>query len=724
MNRLFTYSNDLIAGLLSGIVLVIISTAFTALIFKGALAIYFSIGISCTLIGSFFINLITTRYSSFPFAIARPEPAVAAILAVIFANIASNSLQPDALLPTLLMTIFIVSTLVGIIMFLLGYFHLGQIARFLPYPVLGGIITGLAWMMAKASFALISDSQITTAISFLPQKITALLFAFFLFFLPKKNENLWLMPFSIFISMMVLGLFFLWQGISHQQAIHSGWLFSSFEPTFIWSSLHVDWARVDWWVILHQAGFLASLFGVMIILLLLNVSGLETLVNLKADLEKELKVAGIANSVGGLFIGMPSAVSFTGTLLNENIGAKNRVSGVVASLVCLMVLFVCPDVVSFLPKPIIAGLLLFMAFNLFYEWLYEGYKKLPSIDYVIVWAILLTIIFWGFLTGMVVGILITCMVFIFCYSRIDVIQFSTTGEYYRSTVIRAAQQQSWLSEKGKVLQIFKLQGYLFFGSAKSLYDKISALIEKSNGAGFQFIIFDFQAITGIDSSASFSFIKLKQLAAGAHLQIIFSQCSARLTQQFKLQGVLSDQFAHIMMFPDLDQGVEWCENQLLKRMPKEKQPELYTIHEILGQFIPEENSKALFLQSLEKVSVPAFHYLFKQKDKADCLYFIEQGEIAIFLEGEDSVIRLSKSGPGTIVGEIAFYLDITRSATVRAETPCIVYKLTRSALNQLEFTYPAIAIIFHKKMIEVLSNRLIQTNYELQLRTNVNGSVT
>src|SRR5579872_6068340 len=135
MTRISFNINNFIAGVLSGLVIVIVATAFTALVFKDSLSVYFSIGISCVLIGSLIVNLINSQFSIIPFSIARAEPAVGVILGIIFANLARIDLATPSLLPTLLVTILIVTLLVGVTMFLLGFFKLGQIVRFLPYPV-------------------------------------------------------------------------------------------------------------------------------------------------------------------------------------------------------------------------------------------------------------------------------------------------------------------------------------------------------------------------------------------------------------------------------------------------------------------------------------------------------------------------------------------------------------------------------------------------------------
>jgi SulP family sulfate permease len=713
-------SSDWIAGMLSGLLIIVIATAYTALIFKESLTVYFSIGISCAVLGSCLINFLAASRSAFPFAIARAEPAPGAILALIFANLASHHLPASTLLPTLLATLSLATFLVGVSMAFIGYFRLGHIIRFLPYPVLGGVITGTAWIMACSSFTLMTNGVVLNAANFfkpavLEPCLLGLGFALFLLVTPKNKVRSWILVGSLVVTSLALVLFLRFMHISHEEAIKAGWFFAHFKPSFALEGMNPsDFNQIAWSLIAEQAGYLLSFVGIIIIITLLNISSLETLVRGKADLDQELKILGVGNLLSGFFCGASANLSFSGTLLNWNAGATQRFSGILASLICLAVLFFLPEAVSYLPKPLIGGLLLSIALSLIGQWLYTGWRTLPRVDYFIVLFILIMIATWGFLPGVVAGIFITCAVFIVRYTRLDVVKFSATGENLRSNVVRPIYQQKWLATQGHDIQVFKLQGYLFFGSAKLLVDKISLLLEIEAKKRPHFLIFDFQLVNGIDSSASFSFIRLQQLIDSSKMRIVFTGCSPLLSIQLKEQGVIGDA-SSFRVFPDLDQGLEWCEQALLEILPAELKPDTSVMAGTLDQLIPDPDQQKDFLKYLHKMEIPAHYHLFRQGDRVDCLYFIESGEVSVILEGEHAALRLSKSGAGTIVGEMGFYLHMKRSATVRAETACVLYRLTEEAMAKLEAEHPEIALVFHKSIVRVLALRVVQTNYELEV---------
>ena len=63
-------------------------------------------------------------------------------------------------------------------------------------------------------------------------------------------------------------------------------------------------------------------------------------------------------------------------------------------------------------------------------------------------------------------------------------------------------------------------------------------------------------------------------------------------------------------------------------------------------------------------------------------------------------------GPGTMVGELGFYLGLARSATVVADEDAVVYRLTRDILDRIGKVAPNVGGDFHEFMARRLSARL------------------
>jgi CRP-like cAMP-binding protein len=64
---------------------------------------------------------------------------------------------------------------------------------------------------------------------------------------------------------------------------------------------------------------------------------------------------------------------------------------------------------------------------------------------------------------------------------------------------------------------------------------------------------------------------------------------------------------------------------------------------------------------------------------------------------------------GTVVGEIAFYLGLPRSASVIGSERGRAYRLSRESLAKLRGKKPEMAARFHEYMARMLADKLLDT---------------
>ena len=70
---------------------------------------------------------------------------------------------------------------------------------------------------------------------------------------------------------------------------------------------------------------------------------------------------------------------------------------------------------------------------------------------------------------------------------------------------------------------------------------------------------------------------------------------------------------------------------------------------------------------------------------------------------------VSRFLPGAILGEIAYYAGVPRTATVTAETPATAVRIDADALARMERDDPAAAASFHRTLAVILARRLMAT---------------
>jgi SulP family sulfate permease len=459
--------------------------------------------------------------------------------------------------------------------------------------------------------------------------------------------------------------------------------------------------------ILGQSGNIAIILILSLVSLLLNASGIELVIRRDVDLNRELRVAGVANLLSGLGGGMVGYHALDLSTLSSRIGARGRLPGLIAGAICAVMLFVGSPLLAFVPNAILGGLLLFLGLEFLVEWVIDGWSRLSRADYAVVLLILAVIGATDFLVGVGVGLVAMIILFVVNYSRINVIHHALSGSEIRSNVERCAYHRRRLRELRHQMVVLELRGFIFFGTANALLDRIRSRLADSEEASPRFIALDFRRVLGLDSSAVLSFAKCKQLAEAQDITLLFSHLSDRVRRQLEMGG-LSETDRAIRIFPDLDHALEWCEDQLLEIAQVTMVDVPLTLR---AQLIDAGFGKPYAVrvtEFLEQVQIPQGDYLIRQDDEADALYFIERGRVSVNLELEDGTLaRLQTLGVGTLVGELGLYLGTARTASVIADWPTTAYRLTQTALSEMTEKEPELAAAFHEFVARMLSERLV-----------------
>jgi len=215
-----------------------------------------------------------------------------------------------------------------------------------------------------------------------------------------------------------------------------------------------------------------------------------------------------------------------------------------------------------------------------------------------------------------------------------------------------------------------------------------------------------------------SFAKMKQVALEHAFTLLVTSPSPQIRQQLEMAGFAASAKGGALVFPDLDHGLEWCENEILKTagLPPDDAGE--TIEEQIQELLPAPAGLDSLLKYLERQRVDGGTYLMHQGDAPDYVYFVEDGQVTAQLEQEGQTpVRLETMRSGRVVGELGFYLGKVRTAAVVADEPCTVYRLSSGDLQEMEREAPEGAFAFHRIIIHLLAERathLIRTVSALQ----------
>lgn len=717
-------SESLYAGLILGLVILVASLSYGSLIFSGDLAFGVADGIGIALVSACILGLIVSVKSSYPGTIAPPQDRTAPILALIAAEVAI-AMPPgstnQAKLVNILAAIALTSIFTGVSLYLLGRHKLGNLTRFIPYPVVGGFLCGSGLLLVKGSMQVMTAQKLTVVSlprffepGVLKLWIPGVALGLAIFVTARVYRRAKLLPWLLVGGALAFQAVAVFTHLSPEQAKASGWLPSIPEAdNFLPQLWRVStWNLLDPHALSQVAGLAATAALTSIISILLNSSALEIAIHQDVDLNQELRAAGIANLSTGCVGGMLGFQSLNYSKLAHDLGSRNRIAGILAAGICGLALFAGARTLSFFPKFVLGSILFNQGLNFLVEWLYDSRKKLSRSDYGVVVLIVTVMATFGYLEGVGLGLLAAVFLFIHNYSRVGVITHALTGTDLQSNVERPPNHERLLKSQGGGLHVLKLQGFIFFGTANSILHNIRNRATHPLSPQLKSVFLDFRRVSGLDSSAAMSLAKIGRLAHRMGFTLALTQVSPPIQQQI-LRGLPAHAESSLpKFFQDLDHALEWWESQVLRECrPNESTAHNLANHQLWEDW-PNPASLPTFLECLQRLELAEGHTLIRQGDSASAMFFIENGEVSTLLESTDgrSPIRLRRQGPGTVLGELGMLLRTPRSASVITDSPVSYFVLTETALQTLKSTHPAIAADFFEFLSRLLAERVIHTN--------------
>jgi SulP family sulfate permease len=719
---------NLIAGLLAGVVLLVTLMSNTALIYAGPLNAYLADGLNLIFASAFVIGVVVTLLSSSPIVVATPQSFVAPIMGLLAASLTASPelvAQPETLFATLIAAFVVTTLLTGLFLLSIGLFRLGDLIRFIPYPVIGGFLAGVGWVLVVGSLQVMSEDAIARqelegllSPSAIGSWLPGLAVALGLTVLYRRYRNGLLIPAVLVAACLLFYLTLAALGYDFDQAAALGWTLGPFAES---RHLGIDTVallgRADWSMVLGQFGNILTVLLVSTVALLLNSTALEMASERDLDLNRELRVTGLANLLTGSFGGMVGFHAISHSQVAMRVGGRSRIVGLTAAAMALAALLAGPQLVAWFPRGVLGGMLMFLGLGFMIDWLVDGRRRMSTSDYSVVLLIVASVAFVGFLEGIAVGIVAAVVLFVVNYSRIDVIKHELSGAQQSSHVERRPSESAYLKTSGEAIRIVKLQGFLFFGTASRLLRQLQLRINDPGETPVRFIVLDFRRVTGIDSSVALSLTKLRRIAEQHAFEVILTHLPQTIRQLIEGAGIDLDGDPVLHALQDLDFGIEWCEDRLLTDLGAAGAGDgRDRLTSLLDDALDSTGIGKRLMPFLERRAWPEGDTLIRQGEAADALYFIERGEISVNLasESDGGSIRLRKMGPGTVVGELGLYIDVERTATVTANRPTTTYRLDREALERMQREAPELAAAFHGFMCRLLAERLVNTNKTLR----------
>jgi SulP family sulfate permease len=705
------------SGLLVGMLLIVIQLSLASLIFAGPLAPFAPRASGLPLFGCFVMCVLVSLFSSVPTAICVPEDSPAAILATVAAGIAAalaGASDPRATYVTVGAAMAFSALGTGLLFLLLGRFHLGNLVRYMPYPVVGGFLAGVGWLLARGSITImtgVTPGLTNLGIFFTAEKLAlwlpGLALALTTLAASKFIRNGMALPVAIGAALAVFAAYLWATGQSLADAERTGLLLGGIEEgTRLWPVFTLaDISLIRWDLLAQQIPQLCTIPLVSAISFLLVSSGMEAMLRRDVDMRHELYLNAAVNFVAGSGGSHTGFTALSYSMLGPMTGSNSRLVGVIAGLLAGAAAFSGTSVLGHVPRFVLGGLTMFMGLATMLEWAVRVCARVTRAEYGLVLAILCAVGAFGFLPGVAFGLVMAAAVFVIKYSQLPVVRQESDPRATASTVRRSVPDQHILNAHAGSIRVLHIAGYLFFGSANTLNRTVSKYLGTQSKDGCAYLVLNFSAVDGFDSSALNCLLRMVQRCTAAGMTPLFAVAPTGLAKQ--MRRTAQDDAEKLLFRPSLDSALEWCEDDILARFEssktKEAQEALFdsAVDDLLLQIEQSERFEAMLeglAGYLETREVGAGEVILHEGAVLDGVLLLVSGqaEETRATQGveHNGLIRLRTLKAGALFGRASAEQHGAAQGSVTALTACTLSFLSLDALARVEAENPALALTF------------------------------
>ena len=689
-------------GCVTGSNMIIIGNALGTIVFSGRLEPFRSSGIGLFLFSMAVVSLVIAMTSGYRGAISAPPTATAMALIAI---VTTMEAQGEALWVTTLATVALSAVAAGLCFLAISRFRLSNMMQFIPYPVAGGFLAGTGGILCLAGLSMMGVPFDWESLPRLFDPLTlwnwapGVAFAVGLLVATKRWNHILLFPVSF---VLVAGLYHVGldlSGISGDAARSAGLLFSGTAERVLWPPVDAsELGQVDWIALAKQTPNMITLVLITLICVVMNVGGLEQIASVELDWNKEFRSAGLASLIAGIGGGPPGCQLVAVTIRSRMFGAETWMTGAFAALLVGCGLFLGDGLVSVIPVPVTAGIVVFTGVSMLNEWFSKNLRRLPHEDLFIVILILITTVMFGFLEGVTIGMAVTLVFFAVRLSRLDLIEANFSAREHQSNKKRSIPDRTVLLREGHRLQAYQLRGYIFFGTAHRLAARLKQALNGDPPPVC--MLLDFSAVSGFDLSAVSAFCRFIQNAHAGGTRIALSAVPEKLREGLR-QGLPSSAFDRLLWGAELDSALEQCEDLTITASKNAAPDGDGDSGESLLEAVADEMEGHLSQLALFEELADELRPWLDQREYDVGAALVTSGDVQketqLLIGGAASGYnaagkRLFQSSPGDILEPRGAFGDCTAAVSIIADERCQTLSLTQAGRELLERDEPELAL--------------------------------
>lgn len=619
----------------------------------------------------------------------------------------------------------------GVIQILFGVLRLGNIARFVPYPVVAGLMTGLAISLVIYELpevlgthgggggghgeggdaaAAAAEHHGINGWTLLVGLVTIVVFVFVRRRWPSLPSKLIGLAFGTAVAAFVTIVLHRDVG-PHVPSLGRLPLPDALLPLFSADGITL--------AVTYGYDLLVTALAIAV------VGSLDSLLAAVGEADGPLDTAhhpnrllialGCGNLVSSLFAGVPVAYSSHHAITTHHAGGFKLVSSLATTLTLVVLLLYGGPLLHLIPIAALSAMMLVIAVGLIDRWAGSTIDRLRRGQYdselivnitLVVLVAAVTIAF-GLVAAVLTGLILSMGLFLAVMNR-SLIRSVQTGATRGSRRVYPPEQASYLRVEGERIKLVEVDGAIFFGTADRLgFETLRA------AHGAQFLILDLRRVTMIDASGALMLNKLDRLLREQGVTLLLGHISptSRLGRALQGAGVFVQRH-HNEWFEDADRALEYAERKLLgeaRTAGEERELEIQDFALLQGLSAEELRFMKPFL---DRQLFPARAALYHDGQLGDRLYLLARGAVSIVAEdpaAKGKGRRIVTLAPGVIFGESAMIEGGTRSSSAIAETEVVTYGLSRANLEAIHARNPELSRRIVLNMVSHMSGLLRMT---------------
>jgi len=435
---------------------------------------------------SFVHQLVFTLFSSLSFAIGTVQDAGLIFLSAMANTIANEIINDGGTIEEVISTTLVVLPLgtaaLGLVLMLLGKFRLLDIVSYLPMPVIGGYLAFIGYFCLEAGVALCIGKSMTTisdwAYLLEPRLLLlatpGLLAALILTIISRKAKNDAVLPTAMVAIPALFYLVLYFCSVTLDEARDSGWIGEETPPVAPKELIHlVDFNLVHWSMIKKCMGTWVGMLFVVAFASCLDIAAVSIDMGKPLDTNKEMVTVGASNFMSGLLFGFTGSYIFSQTIFTYRTGCHSRLVGVFIMAAYLFVCISPINILSVAPLFFLGSTLIFIGYDLLWEWLVDIREKLFLMEYLVLLTTFIAIQIIGMDFGIIFGVVVAVIDHVASTTRISSLQrvMKRSRAVWSNDHWQLLQLHGYHPSNPKIVTL-ELSGPVFFGSSQKVMDEI------------------------------------------------------------------------------------------------------------------------------------------------------------------------------------------------------------------------------------------------------------